>query len=73
MNRIVEQAREIQERFQQYQQAMQRYDSSLHEANAQASAVVSRLQDTDDAAASSEWDDEIILHGLSPPSGELIT
>ena len=74
MNRIVEQAREIQERFQQYQRAMQRYDSSLHQANAQASAVVSRLQDTDDAAASLEWDDEMILNGSSSPSGEeLIT
>jgi hypothetical protein len=64
-----EQGREIEERFQQYQQAMLHYDSSL-QANAQASAVVRRLQDTDDTAASSDWDAGI-LHGSSPP-GELM-
>jgi hypothetical protein len=66
----LEQGREIEERFQQYQQAMLHYDSSL-QANAQASAVVCRLQDTDDTAASSDWDAGI-LHGSSPP-GELMS
>ena len=66
----LEQGREIEERFQQYQQAMLHYDSSL-QANAQASAVVCRLQDTDDTAAPSDWDAGI-LHGSSPP-GELMS
>jgi hypothetical protein len=65
----LEQGRAIEERFQQYQQAMLYYDSSL-QADAQASATVCRLQDADDTAASSDWDAGI-LHGSSP-TGELI-